>query len=130
MKRKTWLLKPVKTITNLYTTATAALSTQLFFIANAVAADYDLPKVSVPGVSSSDDPLKQGTSLMKYGIKIILWGAVIFTSVYILRNIIKEINKVRRSEEGKWSDITGELLGNVMFLLGVIILGTWLNSLL
>jgi hypothetical protein len=81
-------------------------------------------------VSSSDDPLKQGTSLMKYGIKIILWGAVIFTSVYILRNIIKEINKVRRSEEGKWSDITGELLGNVMFLLGVIILGTWLNSLL
>lgn len=130
MKRKKWLMKPVKTITNLYATATAALSTQLFFIANAVAADYDLPKVSVPGVSSSDDPLKQGTSLMKYGIKIILWGAVIFTSVYILRNIIKEINKVRRSEEGKWSDITGELLGNVMFLLGVIILGTWLNSLL
>ena len=48
---------------------------------------------------------------MKYGIKIILWGAVIFTSVYILRNIIKEINKVRRSEEGKWSDITGGIVG-------------------
>ena len=55
MKRKKWLMKPVKTITNLYATATAALNTAIF-IANAVAADYDLPRSAFPACLAQMTP--------------------------------------------------------------------------
>jgi flagellar biogenesis protein FliO len=56
--------------------------------------------------------------------------AVIAGAVVLIKNTVKEINKVRRDEDGKWGAVVGEIIGNIIALLAIIAFATWLNSLI
>ena len=59
-------------------------------------------------------------------LKVVLWVAALGTGAIVIRNIIRAINKVHRDEDGKWSSVIGEIIGNVVVFLAVLAIAAWL----
>ncbi len=93
------------------------------------AADWDIPGVSaIDGLADADDPGEMIQILGKWLLKVVLWVAALGTGVIVVRNILKAIQKVHRDEDGKWSSIIGEIIGNVVVFLAVLAIAAWLLS--
>jgi hypothetical protein len=100
-------------------------------VQQALAADFDLPKVdAVTGLDGKKDPMSMIAVLIKFVVKVVLWILVIGAAVVVIKNIVKEVNKVRRDEEGKWGAVVGDIIGNISALLATIAFSTWVNSLI
>ena len=96
----------------------------------AIAADFDLPAVNVPGVSGNSDPVDIFVAIFKFIIKIVLWLAAIIGGLILVKNTAKSINKVRREEDGKWGDVVGEVVGNVIVVIAIIAFATWITGMI
>ncbi len=91
------------------------------------AADWDIPGVSaIDGLSDAEDPGEMLQILGKWFLKVVLWVAALGTGAIVIRNIIRAINKVHRDEDGKWSSVIGEIIGNVVVFLAVLGIAAWL----
>lgn len=109
----------------------AVLMLTALFVQQSYAADFDLPQVdAISGLDGKKDPMSMFYIIIKYVVKVILWLSVIGAAVVLIKNVVKEINKVRRDEDGKWGAVVGEVVGNIVALLCVIAFATWLTGLL
>jgi hypothetical protein len=109
----------------------AVLMFAALFMQQTMAADFDLPKVdAISGLDGKKDPMSMIAIIIKYAVRVLLWLAVIAGAVVLIKNTVKEINKVRRDEDGKWGAVVGEIIGNIIALLAIIAFATWLNSLI
>lgn len=94
------------------------------------AADFDLPTVSIPNVTSSSSATEIITAVIKYAVKMILWILVVIVGVGFIKNTVKSVHKVRRDEEGKWADVVGEITGNAVVVICTILLAAWVTNIL
>lgn len=94
------------------------------------AADFDLPTVTIPGVTSSSSATEIITMVIKYAVKMILWILVVIVGVGFIKNTVKSVHKVRRDEEGKWADVVGEITGNAVVVICTILLAAWVTNIL
>lgn len=94
------------------------------------AADFDLPSVSIPGVTSSSSATEIIVAVLKYAVKMVLWILVLIVGVGFIKNTVKSVHKVRRDEEGKWADVIGEITGNAVVVICAILLASWVSGLL
>jgi hypothetical protein len=100
-------------------------------VQQATAADFDLPKVdAVTGLDGKKDPMTMIAVLIKFIVKVVLWIFVVGAAVVVVKNIVKEINKVRRDEDGKWGAVVGDIIGNIAALLATIAFSTWITGLI
>lgn len=102
----------------------------LLFISLPSHADFELPTVSIPGITNSSSGIEIVIALIKYVVKMVLWVLVVLVGAGCIKNIIKSVHKVRRDEEAKWADVIGEIIGNVVIVITVILLAGWVTGLL
>lgn len=98
--------------------------------APSIAAEFDLPSVSIPGVTSSSSTIEIIVQMIKYMVKMLLWIFVVIAGVGFIKNTVKSVHKVRRDEEAKWADVVGEITGNAAIVILAILLATWVTSVL
>ena len=95
-----------------------------------LAAEFDLPSVTIPGVTSSSSTIEIITAIAKYTVKLLLWLYVVYSGLGFIKNTVKSVHKVRRDEEGKWSDVAGDIVGNALIVIVVILFATWVTNIL
>lgn len=94
-----------------------------------MAADWDIPGVSgIDGLADADDPGEMIRILGKWFLKVVVWIGALGMGALVIRNIIRSINKVHRDEDGKWSAVIGEIVGNIAVFLAVLAIAAWLLS--
>jgi len=102
----------------------------ILLCAPSIAAEFDLPSVSIPGVTSSSSTIEIIVQMIKYMVKMLLWIFVVIAGVGFIKNTVKSVHKVRRDEEAKWADVVGEITGNAAIVILAILLATWVTSVL
>lgn len=115
------LNNPILTLVSLVLVAISAPS---------LAAEFDLPAVTMPGVTNSSSATEIITAVIKYAVKMILWIFVVIAGVGFIKNTIKSVHKVRRDEEGKWGDVIGDITGNALIVIVAILLAVWVTNIL
>lgn len=91
---------------------------------------FNNPEVAVTGLDGNQDPMQIFFIVFRYLGQGVIWLIMILTSFVMLKNIMKSINKVRRDEDGKWAEVVGDVVGNVVIMVLIIALGLWVNSFL
>ena len=106
-----------------------ALMALIFVADSALAADWDIPGVSaIDGLGDADDPGSMILVIGKWILKVVLWVAALGTGYIVVKNVVKAINKVHRDEDGRWSAVIGEIIGNIATFLFVLGLAAWLTA--
>jgi hypothetical protein len=98
--------------------------------APSMAAEFDLPTVTMAGVTSSSSATEIITAVIKYAVKMLLWIFVVIAGVGFIKNTVKSVHKVRRDEDGKWGDVVGEITGNALIVIVAILLAAWVTNIL
>lgn len=89
---------------------------------------FRMPTATIPGVSDDSNTADMVINLFKYAGLAVMWILVILMGVVLVKNIIKSVNKVRRDEETKWADVLGDILGNALVMLIVVVFASWLTT--
>lgn len=98
--------------------------------APSMAAEFDLPSVTMAGVTNSSSATEIITAVIKYAVKMLLWIFVVIAGVGFIKNTVKSVHKVRRDEDGKWGDVVGEITGNAIIVILAILLAAWVTNIL
>lgn len=108
---------------------TYAFFSLMIFADSLMAADWDIPAISaIDGLSDDEDP---GSMIKIFGIwtlRVVCWIACLGTGFIVISNIVRSIKKIHRDEDGRWSSVIGEILGNTVTFLFVLGLSAWLLS--
>jgi hypothetical protein len=98
----------------------------------AFAADqkFDMPSVTIPGASEDADPIDLAVSGFRFLGQMVLWVLVLIAGFVVVKNIVKSVNKARKDEDAQWGAVVGDVLGNVVFLVLLIAIATWVNGFL
>jgi hypothetical protein len=102
----------------------------VIFCEPSMAAEFDLPTVTMTGVTSSSSATEIITAVIKYAVKMLLWIFVVIAGVGFIKNTVKSVHKVRRDEDGKWGDVVGEITGNAIIVILAILLAAWVTNIL
>jgi hypothetical protein len=97
---------------------------------SSLAGEFDLPSVTMAGVTNSSSATEIITAVIKYAVKMVLWIFVVIAGVGFIKNTVKSVHKVRRDEDGKWGDVIGEITGNALIVIVAILLAVWVTNLL
>jgi hypothetical protein len=89
---------------------------------------FRMPTATIPGVTEDSNTADMVINLFKYAGLAVMWILVILMGVVLVKNIIKSVNKVRRDEETKWADVLGDILGNALVMLIVVVFAGWLTT--
>jgi hypothetical protein len=89
---------------------------------------FDLPTVTVPGVTNSSSTTEIIQGIIKYGGKFVIWSLVLASGIVYIKSTLKCVAKVRREEDGKWGDVFGEVIGGAIAVILIIALATWVVS--
>ena len=92
--------------------------------------DFKMPTVTLPGASEDSDPVDMAINTFKFMGQMVMWVLVLIAGFVVVKNIVKSVNKVRRDEEGQWGAVVGDIIGNVVFLVLLIALATWVSGFL
>ncbi len=112
-----------------FTTAIALQTSALSSTAFAQEDDaFRMPTATIPGVTEDSNTADMVINLFKYAGLAVMWILVILMGVVLVKNIIKSVNKVRRDEETKWADVLGDILGNALVMLIVVVFASWLTT--
>lgn len=127
------LSKTKQTISNYW--AMACVSLHLLYVgdANAQLDKIKLPtNIKVDGVDEESNILEIIIALVKVIAQIGIWLIIIIAGLSLLKNIIKSINRVmdsKNSEGGvKWGEVIGDIIGNAVILVLILLVGVWLQS--
>lgn len=98
----------------------------------AIAADqkFDMPTVTIPGAGEDADPIDLAVSTFRFMGQLVLWVIVLIAGFVVVKNIVKSVNKARKDEDAQWGAVVGDVLGNVVFLVMLIAIATWVNGFL
>lgn len=89
---------------------------------------FDLPAVTIPGVTASSSTTEIIQNIIKYGGRFVLWALVLAAGVIYIKSTIKCVAKVRRDDEGKWGEVFGEVIGGAIAVILIIALATWVTA--
>jgi hypothetical protein len=92
--------------------------------------DFKMPSVTLPGASEDSDPVDMAINTFKFMGQMVMWVLVLIAGFVVVKNIVKSVNKVRRDEEGQWGAVVGDIIGNVVILVFLIALATWVSGFL
>jgi hypothetical protein len=115
--------------------AIACVTVHLFYIGDAHA---QLDKIKLPtnikvdGIDEESNILDIIIGVVKVVAQIGIWLIIIIAGLSLLKNIIKSINRVMDSKnnEGgvKWGEVIGDIIGNAVILVLILLVGVWLQS--
>ncbi len=87
-----------------------------------------MPTATIPGVSDDSNTADMVINLFKYAGLFVIWVLVILMGFVLVKNVIKSIHKARRDEETKWAEVIGDIIGNALVMLLVVVLASWLTT--
>jgi hypothetical protein len=91
---------------------------------------FDMPTVTIPGAGEDADPVDLAVSGFRFMGQMVLWVLVLIAGFVVVKNIVKSVNKARKDEDAQWGAVVGDILGNVVFLVLLIAIATWVNGFL
>lgn len=89
--------------------------------------EFNMPTVAVPGADEGGDPVALAFAIFKWIALGAVWIFIILAGLSLLKNILKSVNKVRRDEEAKWTEVIGDIVGNAVVVVAIIAFGSWLT---
>lgn len=111
-----------------FTTAIALQSGGFSSAALAQDDAFRMPTATIPGVSDDSNTADMVINLFKYAGLFVIWVLVILMGFVLVKNVIKSIHKARRDEETKWAEVIGDIIGNALVMLLVVVLASWLTT--
>lgn len=91
---------------------------------------FTMPTATIPGAEEGADTGSIVIAAFKWAGLIIVWIMVMLMALAMLKNIVKSVNKVRRDEDTAWPAVVGDIAGNALTMVVVVVFGTWISGFL